>query len=1571
MRSPAIWILVTVMSAATLHGATGPVITVQPTNETVLGGGPANLYVGATGDPSPAYAWFFKGALVTGQASAYLNISQAQTSHQGIYHAVVSNEAGVVTSDAAELLVVTNAPAILTHPADQTVTLGQFASFSVIATGLPPPRYQWRFNGVDLAGRIGASLNFRAEETNAGDYSVVASNSVGSVTSQVARLTVNAAPTITLQPTNVAVIEGQDTRLISAGFGRQPLLRQWFKGEAAVPGATNDRLSFVQIRHPDAGDYYFVVSNDLGSVTSAVATVSVAKAPRHAGAIDIDYYTGTNNSVSLRAAAFDSRGRVLAIADAGILRFERDGHISRVFEPSGVGSGVNSMAVQRDDSMIIGGTGGWRLARIQPDGQWDTNFLPRFTFYEVRSVALQSDGRIVAAGFVSSDRLSNIALAFDASGALDPSFMSPFYSNSFNGGVRPPEIPVGYPQTLLSGPSDDMTVVDYFSSFRVHSDGSPDTSFARSSVRGRFGVFAPDGSLYIGGTNVFTNAAGLFRPYLARLNSRGQIDPGFEVDPGLIERTIGVGAAAVQLDGRIVAAAMLDGGSNAIVRLLPNGQLDPAFPELGFQGSAQSILIQDDGRIVVAGSVTRVNGYARRGLFRLLGDAPGAPAITRQPEELSLNEGQLGALTAGVSVSAATGFQWHRGTERLVGETNALLRLRRARPGDAGDYWMVASNSLGAVTSAVARVTVAAAPTFPGAVDLGFDADCNGPIYSVAPAENGAFIIGGRFSSVGNQRRYSVARIRADYSLDESFDAGAGAAEEFSIDARVDRVAVAPDGKVYAAGRFTLFNGVPRRHLVRLETNGAVDLSFQPPTSFFFSRVRAVVPLPNGKVLVGGDSSQMTRLNADGSTDDTFRRAAFPSSITPTYDIVVAPDGKIVASAASASVLRFHPDGLLDNSFSTEHLMYYNPFSIHLRSDGGLVIGGRPSPATIAFVNGFLYRLGPDGRKACAIGPCFDLRFGEVNWVSGDACDRILVGGRFTAIPSNSPPHFARLLSPGGAADPEFTVPSLNGAVLTGLPLPDGRILIAGEFTEVAGVPRSRIAVLHGGPFSTPTITSQPAAQVLDEGHALTLSVTAPCAEPAARMQWFFDGVAIRGETNSALRVDNALHRDAGHYTVVISNALGAVTSSTAQVAINLASRAPGGLAVERPSLLPSNGVVRALLALPDGKLLVGGSFSNFLGRTNVGLFRLDAEGRIDPGFAHLGTNVGNLALQSDGKILVVQETAYLQRLWPDGSRDTNFSPQYYGYILTAGQGIRSTNALAVSDAGEIWVTRPRQIWRVHDGRTKNVFGEVHAMAFQPDGKLVVGGAFSSFSTAVGGGIPLTNLARLLPDGATDNSFVPNAGTIYAVAIQPDGRIVAGGQFSSAGARISRGVARFNGDGSVDGTFATSPGVQGTGAVVYAVTLQPDGKIVIGGQFSRYNGQPRNGLARLNADGSLDESFSPGAGISGGASQVTSVAMATDGTLHLGGSFTHFNGVPRLNLAAAYNNPLLHDLAFDADTLSVSFLSQYGVRYVLESRSQDNAPWNTVQSLTGDSSVKVLTDTNSIGAMRFYRLRVE
>jgi uncharacterized delta-60 repeat protein len=1531
--------------AGVAQAATPPVITTQPTNQTVGAGISVQLRVLATADPPPEYQWFFNEVPLATRTNTFLTLFQTQTTNQGDYFATASNAVGVITSQTARLTVITNAPEIIAHPTNVAVVAGQTAQFSVMATGLPPPRYQWRFEGQDMPGRTSSSLSFGAQQTNAGGYSVVVSNSAGMVTSQVAFLTVSADAYISVNPTNTSLIEGQDLRLQSGGFGRQPLSRQWYYNGTVLADATNDLLRLRSIRLSSAGDYYFVLSNYLGAVTSAVATVSITPASRQPGAVDIDYYTGTNDVSDIHIMAFDSQQRILAANEGAVVRVGHDGRSDATFPPTSGGGRIYALGVQSDDKIVLGGQafpGGRNMTRLNANGTTDTNFVPPIVSSDTRGLTILSDGRIVFAGVVSSANGTDLTpvRALTAEGMLDASYLT--ILSAPPGGAEPPTYPPDYRQIFLRNANDDVLFLDKSRYFRTHSDGSFDTSFIGSAQQALVAELTDDGTLFVGGTSFYTGR------YLARFDARGQLDPSFQMDPAITNRIRVIADVAIQSDGRVVVAAVAQQGSNFVFRLQANGQIDSTFAECQFVGTPRALLIQKDGGIIMGGNFTTFRGYARHGLVRLYGDPPAAPLIVRQPQNLTVVEGQQGGLFVDVSVTAITSYQWFQGTEPVAGETNRLLRFRRAAVAQSGDYVLVASNAFGLTTSSVARVTVTTAPFSPGYVDLSWNVDCNAAINAVVRAPDGKFLIGGRFTRVADRPRNSVVRLHTDGSLDESFDPATNAAH-----ISVERLALTADGKVLAGG----IGG-----LVRLNTDGSRDSAFQ---SAWSQQVRAVASLPDGKVMVGGDSAPVWRLNADGSRDTGFFTPL--SYIGPNYDLVVQPDDKILVSTPTYSVLRLQTNGAVDTSFSTEHFLNHSPYSIHLRPEGDLVVGGRAPFSAY----GFVVHLGADGRKACATGPCiFDIRSGVVNWVSSDACGRILVGGRFASIPSNSPPHFARLQF-NGQPDAEFTIPSLNGAVLTGLALPDGRILIAGEFTSVAGVPRHRIAILHGGPFSPPVIATQPEPQTTSEGHGLTLSATVPCVEPAAHLQWFLNGVALAGETNPTLRVANALRSDAGPYTLVLSNALGVVTSATAQVTVNHAPHVLGAPFVEIPSLLPSNSVVNALLLLPDGRLLVGGSFSNFLGLKHAGLLRLNADGSLDQGFVHQQTNtIRTLALQRDGRIVAVEQTpafeAYLFRLWPNGARDTNFGnwPRS-AYFL--GTDTRLNIPVAVNYFERIYVGQSGLISIPQDSAGIPVNGNVQAMAFQPDHKLLVGGTFSGIR-----GVTRTNLGRVLPNGVPDPTFRPEAGAIYCLALQGDGKVVVGGQFTRAGSIITRGLARFNADGSVDATFAPSPGISGVSAAVHALLVQPDGKIVIAGPFTHYNGVTRNNLARVNADGSLDETFQPGSGITGGTSRVAALAMTTDATLYLGGSFTHFDGVPRQSFAAAYNNPRLYNLQRSGDRVTVPFLSLVDRTYIFEFKQHwDDPVWTTIVTVDGDGTVQEVSDTNLVNTSRFYRLRVE
>ena len=177
-------------------------------------------------------------------------------------------------------------------------------------------------------------------------------------------------------------------------------------------------------------------------------------------------------------------------------------------------------------------------------------------------------------------------------------------------------------------------------------------------------------------------------------------------------------------------------------------------------------------------------------------------------------------------------------------------------------------------------------------------------------------------------------------------------------------------------------------------------------------------------------------------------------------------------------------------------------------------------------------------------------------------------------------------------------------------------------------------------------------------------------------------------------------------------------------------------------------------------------------------------------------------------------------------------------------------------------------------------------MALQADGKVVVGG---TFTTLGGGGMGTTtrnNIGRLNPDGSIDTTFDPGADAqVEVLVIQADGKILVGGGFTTlAGAARSR-IGRLNSDGSIDSSF--DPGADN---FVGTLAVQTDGKILVGGSFFHLGGggtgtTPRTNIGRLNSDGSLDTDFDPGAG-----GIVYAIAVQADGRIVLGGAFITLGG---------------------------------------------------------------------------------
>lgn len=337
-----------------------------------------------------------------------------------------------------------------------------------------------------------------------------------------------------------------------------------------------------------------------------------------------------------------------------------------------------------------------------------------------------------------------------------------------------------------------------------------------------------------------------------------------------------------------------------------------------------------------------------------------------------------------------------------------------------------------------------------------------------------------------------------------------------------------------------------------------------------------------------------------------------------------------------------------------------------------------------------------------------------------------------------------------------------------------------------------------------------------------------------------------------------------------------------------------------------TNSYILTSLIQEDGKIFIGGAFSSYNGTASYGIARLNPDGSIDTSF-NTGTGipwiVTSSALQPDGKIIVgghfetfngVSRNKIV-RLNTNGSLDLTFNPgtgaygninnvsvQPDGKIIIVGdftsfngvarQGIARLNADGSLDLG------------FNSGlQTSNLF----SLSLQSDGKVIIGGYFTNY-----GNVPRNNIARLNSDGSLDTSFNPIGGAnngILSSVIQSDGKIIIGGAFSQYNNTATNHIARLNMDGSLDTSFnsGTANGLDYySSVIVHAITLQPDGKIIIGGEFSSYNGIERNYLLRLHKEGDLDTSFDP---VKGPNNQVRTISIQSDGKLIIAGGFSEYN----------------------------------------------------------------------------------
>ena len=328
-------------------------------------------------------------------------------------------------------------------------------------------------------------------------------------------------------------------------------------------------------------------------------------------------------------------------------------------------------------------------------------------------------------------------------------------------------------------------------------------------------------------------------------------------------------------------------------------------------------------------------------------------------------------------------------------------------------------------------------------------------------------------------------------------------------------------------------------------------------------------------------------------------------------------------------------------------------------------------------------------------------------------------------------------------------------------------------------------------------------------------------------------------------------------------------------------------------------------------------------------------DGSIDPTFdiPNITGTTRAVAIQNDQKILVagrysidngINYHVILSRLNTDGSFDSTFtmgidhSPFYGiaaldiqkdGKIIVAGE-FKNYNGKALNGLARV-NTDGSLDTSFHIGT--GVDHSINALKIQEDGKIVICGGFHSYN-----GHTMNNLARVNSNGSLDSTFKigkgagslsSNFGTIRTCSIQKDGKIIIGGYFISYNGRTRNHIARLNTDGSLDETFK-----QGFGADEYvaASAIQEDGKIVIAGLFRRYSNIPINYVARLNTDGTLDTTFVVGKGAS---EEIYTLALQKDGKVVVGGVFHKYNSDEKYAFLARLNADGHLDHSFFRDTL--------------------------------------------------------
>ncbi len=615
-------------------------------------------------------------------------------------------------------------PTISSITGNQSVMLGSTALFTVSASGTPPLSYQWRRNGISVAGATGSTLTFSAAQlSDAGSYSVVVTNPAGSVTGGPSLLTVTVPPpTLVAQPASRTVVAGASVSFSVSASGFGVLSYQWSRNGVALPGATFPTLTLDTVQVSQAGDYTATVTNAGGSVTSSAARLTVQAPP------------------TLPVIATPPTGQSVAVGGTVTLSVVASGE------------GTLSYAWQKNGFPVLGATAATLTipnAQVADSGTYTvvvSNAAGSVTSAPV-TVAVSTSltppvvvtppvGAAVPLGApvsfsVVASGTAPLAFAWRREGALIPgatgavlSIVSAQESDAgsytvtvSNGAgsvtTAPVTLSVDAPLTaprLTTMPASQIVALDSPVTFSVTAVGTPPLAYQ----------WFKDGVAIAGFTGASLSLASAkladAGSYTVRVtNAAGSVTS----DPAVLVVQV---PATVPVIITPPSAATSSVGAPASFSVVADGAppLSYVWRREGtlIAKASQSTLVLGSVQVADAGdytvTVSNALGSVTSSPARLTVLVPSLPPfIVVQPVSVTATAGGTASFGVTVRGTAPLSYQWRKDGEWLVGATQATLTLTNVRATDAAAYSVAITNAFGTAVSASARLTVNPAPTPP------------------------------------------------------------------------------------------------------------------------------------------------------------------------------------------------------------------------------------------------------------------------------------------------------------------------------------------------------------------------------------------------------------------------------------------------------------------------------------------------------------------------------------------------------------------------------------------------------------------------------------------------------------------------------------------------------------------------------------------------------------------------------------------------------------------------------------------------------------------------------------------